>query len=192
MGLPTEIVVVRPSLAPDGSVDASGGLIQDDVFGSAASIVVPPGAVTEDTVVAIDVFESPLDVPTPNGFLGPGTHFGNINLEPEPTFPFPSPGATLVLPLPVPLPPGLAMPLFFVDESDGSLQPMLDLSGTPVVGTVDGGGQTATFMGISHFSIVVGLVSGVTQATIDIKPGSFPNSINLKLPRLKARDSTVD
>ena len=163
-----------------GSVDASGGLIQDDVFGSAASVVIPPGAVAQTTVVAIDVFESPLDIPTPDGFLGLGTNFVNIDLNPVPTIPFPSPGATLVLPLPVALPPGLVMPLYFVDPASESLQPMLDYLGTPVMGTVDVGGQTATFLGISHFSTVVGLVPEVIHVQIDVKPGTEENTINLR------------
>ena len=53
---------------------------------------------------------------------------------------------------------------------------MLDFFGTPVVGTVDGGGQTATFMGISHFSIVVGLLRIIDDDTTP------PSIIGLRSP----------
>jgi hypothetical protein len=72
------------------------------------------------------------------------------------------------------------MPLYFVDPASGSLQPMLDYLGTPVMGTVDVAGQTATFLGISHFSTVVGLVPATIHVQIDVKPGDEKNTINLR------------
>jgi hypothetical protein len=47
-----------------------------------------------------------------------------------------------------------------------------------VVGTVNADGLTATFTGISHFSILVGLVPDVLHVEIDIKPNTFPNDVN--------------
>jgi hypothetical protein len=48
-----------------------------------------------------------------------------------------------------------------------------------VVGEVDAGGLSATFHGIAHLSVLVGLLPEMIEVEIDIKPGSFPNSINL-------------
>ena len=182
-GFPAGLVVVRPSLVVDDSVGPGGGTVEDETFGSQAQVTFPPGAVAEDTEVSIDVFESPLDVPTPAGFQGPGTNFVNISLDPEPSFPFPAPGVTLVLPLsgPEQLPVGFAIPLYFVDPDTGALTPMLDFSGSPVIGTVDDGGQTATFTGISHFTIVVGLIPDVIQVLLDIMPGTSVNPLNVKV-----------
>ena len=178
-GFASDLVVVRPSLVSDGTIDAGGGTVVDDTFGDQAQVTFPPNAVDGDTEIAIDVFGSPLDVEVPQGFQGIGTNFVNINLTPEPFYPFPAPGVTLVLPLSGPelLPVGFAIPLYYVEPTNGSLQPMLDTSGFQVIGHVDPGQQTATFLGISHFSIVVGLVPDVIPVSIDIKPNG-PNDVN--------------
>ena len=177
---PTDLVVVRPSLVGDGLVGPGGGTVTDETFGDRAEILFPPGAVAEDTDVAIDVFLDPLDVPTPMGFQGPGTYFVNVSLIPEPTYPFALPGVTVTLPLPDFLNPGTTIPLFVVNTTTGILEPMPDATtGLQVVGVVNPDGLSATFMGISHFSILVGLIPDVIQVSLDIKPGSDPNSIAL-------------
>jgi hypothetical protein len=180
-GFPTELIVVRPSLVVDGTVDpTAGGTVMDQVFGARAQVTFPPGVLSATTQVAIDVFESPLSLPTPSGFIGPGTRFVNINLTPQPAFPLPPPGLTVVLPLTNIMIPGDRIDLFRVDPATGNLVPALDVAGQPVVGTVDAGGLSATFTGVASLSIVVGLVPETIPVMIDIKPGSFPNSIKPK------------
>ncbi|HKZ79572.1 MAG TPA: hypothetical protein VJ124_14950 [Pyrinomonadaceae bacterium] len=183
-GFPTELIVVQPSLLVDGTVaPTTGGTVMDQVFGARAQVTFPPGVLSATTQVAIDVFESPLSLPTPSGFTGPGTRFVNINLTPQPAFPLPPPGLTVVLPLTNVMIPGDRIDLFRVDPATGNLVPALDVAGQPVVGTVDAGGLSATFTGVAGLSIVVGLVPATIPTIpvmIDIKPGSFPNSINPK------------
>ena len=178
-GFSADLVIVRPSLEGDGTVDTGGGTVEDETFGGQATITLPPNAVDGETDVAIDVFADPIDVDTPQGFQGIGTNFVNISLTPEPDYPFPAPGVTLVLPLSGPelLPVGFAIPLFYVETVSGTLQPMLDTAGFPVIGYVDPGQVTATFHGISHFTIVVGLLPDVIPVSIDIHPNK-PNSVN--------------
>ena len=179
-GLPTQLVVLRPSLEGDGSVDAAGGTVTDDTFGDNASVTFPPGALTETTDVAIDVFLEPLDIPTPSGFIAPGTKFVNISLTPEPAFPLPPPGLTVTLPLENPLVPGSPLTLYKVDEATGDLVPAESVFGGDVVGTVDPDGNSATFTGIASLSTVVGLIPDTIKIFIDIKPSGFPNSINTR------------
>lgn len=185
--LQTDLVVVRPSLVGDGSVTGGGGTVFDDTFDERASITFPPGAVSSETDVALDVFPDPLALPTPQGFQGPGTYFVNVNLTPAPVYPFPPPGVTATLPLPSFLSPGTLLSLYVVDTQSGVLEPMPHaVTGLPVVGTVNAGGLSATFTGISHFSILVGLLPDVIHVAVDIKPNTFPNDFKLgakgKLP----------
>ncbi len=184
---PTELVVILPSLSVDGIISDPlvGGTIVDDTFPNRAQVIFPPGVLTAlDTEVAIDVFSDPLDIPTPEGFSAPGTNFVNINLNPEPAFPLPFPGLTVILPLLDFTPPGTPLNLYRVDSATGNLVPALDFAGMPVVGIVNLDGSSATFTEITRLSVVVGLLllPDVIPVTIDIKPGSFPNSIN---PRSK-------
>jgi hypothetical protein len=176
---PTNLVVVRPSLGGDAIVGSGGGTVTDETFGDRAQIIFPAGAVASDTVVAIDVLPDPLAVPTPVGYLGPATFFVNINLIPEPTFPFPAPGVTLTLPLTDFLKPGTGFPLFSVDNATGLLVPVPDVTtGFPVFGTVNADGLSITFSGVSHLSILVGLIPDVIPVSVDIKPDSDPNPVN--------------
>jgi hypothetical protein len=179
-GLPTNLVVLRPSLIGDGTISdpAAGGTVSDDTFGIRAQVTFPPGVLSQPTTVSIDVFQDPLDIPTPSGFQGPGTHFVNIELTPQPSFPLPAPGLTVVLPLPNPKPAGLALSLYRIDPATGNLVPAIGVSGLPVIGTVDASGLSATFTGIASLSTVVGLVPETVLVTIDIKPGTFPNPVN--------------
>ncbi len=179
LGFPTELVVLRPSLDVDGTVDASGGTIVDDTFGNRAQVTFPPGMVSTETEVAIDVFLDPLDIPTPSGYTGPGTLFVNFKLIPEPSYPLPAPGLTVVLPVPNPLIPGTQLDLFRVDPQTGDLVPATDAFGIPVVGTVNApDGQSAHLRVLPSFRRFVGLVPDTIPVSIDIKPGVFPNGIN--------------
>jgi hypothetical protein len=157
-GFRTTLTVVRPSLLVDGTLTPAGGTVMDQTFGARAQVTFLPGVIMATTDVAIDVFDSLLSLPTPSGFIGPGTRFVNVELTPEPAFPLPAPGLTVVLPLINPMIPGDTLDLFRVDPATGNLVPALDGSGQPVVGTVDSGGLSATFTGVAGLSIVVGLI----------------------------------
>lgn len=71
--------------------------------------------------------------------------------------PFRRLGLTLVLPLTTALPVGTKLNLFRVNPANGTLIPAFDAGGSPIVGTVDAGGNSATFTGIVTFSTVVAL-----------------------------------
>ena len=156
-GWPTVLNVVKPSLEADGKMPPGGGTVTDEVFGNRASLTLPPGAVAQDTDVAIDVLQSTLTFPMPAGFSAPGTFYVNVSFSPTPVMPFQAPGATVVLPLVNPLIPGTSLTLYTVDPVSGGLVVSVSVSGGPVVGTVDPGGLSATFSGVAHFSVVVGL-----------------------------------
>jgi uncharacterized repeat protein (TIGR01451 family) len=182
-GAPTQFAVV--SLTVDGTVTpATGGTVMDQVFGASAQVTFPAGILTAVTQVAIDVFESPLLVATPTGFVGPGTRFVDITLIPQPSFPLPAPGLTVVLPLMNAMIPGDRIDLFRVDpatienNSRATLVPALDVAGQPVVGTVDSGGLSATFNGVAHLSIAVGLVP-VQAADLEIDKSEDPDNVLL-------------
>ena len=179
LGFPIEIVVNNPSLASDGSIDSAGGTIQDETFGSRAQITLPEGAAEDGTLVFIDVLADPSNVPLPAGFSATETYFVNILLNPELQYPIPLPGITAVLPMKIWRMPDTPINLYRIDQDTGDLVPALDVYGQPVVGMVDSDGWTATFSGIAHLSTIVGLIPESIQVPIDIKPGSFPNSINL-------------
>ena len=99
MNVPTNLIVIQPSLTADGTLGSAGGTVADSVFGSRAQITVPAGVFSGNTTIAIDVLTSPLAIPNPTGYSGPGTYFVNFQLTPTPSFPLPAPGVTLVLPL---------------------------------------------------------------------------------------------
>jgi hypothetical protein len=180
-GLPATMIVIRPSLEPDGGpVDAAGGTVVDDTFGARAKLIIPSGCFSQATEVAIDVLESPLGVPLPTGFSSAETYFVNVQFTPQPSFPLPAPGITVVLPLRDPKIPGTQINLLRVNPATGSLEPALDVSGAPIIGQVDAGGQTATFAGVARFSTVVGVLPTAISVNVDIKPGDTPNTINTK------------
>ncbi|MGC2658007.1 MAG: hypothetical protein WA324_08510, partial [Bryobacteraceae bacterium] len=99
LGFPTTIVITKPSLLPDGTIGSGGGTVDDNSFGTRASITFPAGLVSSPTTVSIDVFANPLSVPTPRGFTMPGTYFENLSFSPALPEPIPAPGITVVLPL---------------------------------------------------------------------------------------------
>ncbi len=168
----------------DGTINdpSVGGVVADDVFGERAQVTFPPDVLSDPTVVSIDVFPDPLDIPMPTGFAIPASRFVNIDLEPTPTFPLPAPGLTVVLPLVNFMLPGTPVSLFRVDPSTGNLVPALDVAGSPVVGAVDTpDGLSATFAGISTLSTVVGLVESMAvTVNIDIRPHSRRNRVALR------------
>ena len=157
-GFPADMIVVQPSLISDGTFLSTGGTVTDDVFIERAQVSLPPGVLTETTDVSIDVFESPLDIPSPSGFAGLGTYFVNIFLDPEPLFPLPAPGITVVLPLVNFIEPGSLLDLFRIDPTTGDLVPTEGVDGLPVVGAVNDEGLSATFTGVAHLSVVVGFI----------------------------------
>ena len=159
-GFPSQLVIFQPSETPDGTVGPAGGTVSDSVFGNAAAVTFPSGALASNTSVAIDVLNSPLNVPTPAGF-GAGTLFINVALTPTPAMPFAAPGLTLTLPIStsVTLPSGSLISLYRLDPVTGLLVPAVDVNGLNVVGTVNASGQSATFTGVSHLSTLVGFVA---------------------------------
>jgi hypothetical protein len=179
LGFPIEIVVNNPSLASDGSIGSAGGTISDETFGSRAQITLPEAAAEDGTLVSVDVLADPSNVPLPAGVSATETYFVNILLNPELQYPIPLPGITAVLPMKIWRMPDTPINLYRIDQDTGDLVPALDVYGQPVVGMVDSDGWTATFSGIAHLSTIVGLIPESIQVPIDIKPGSFPNSINL-------------
>jgi general secretion pathway protein D len=153
---PTSFIVYKPSLQPDGSVGPSGGMVEDTVFGTRASLSFPAGELSSTTTVSIDVLSSPLSVPTPAGFsINAATFFTNIQLVPEPSFPLPAPGLTLTLPLMTPLGAGTVLSLYRLDPLTGLPIPAQNVSGANIQGFVDSTGLSATFMGISRLSTAV-------------------------------------
>ncbi len=152
------INIIFATLNTDGTVDSTGGTIQDAVYGDLAQVIVPPGAVSQDTTVAIDVLQEPLSVPLPTGFAGANTYYVNIHLDPVPDFPLPPPGLTVVLPLTHNMTPGTVLALYRINTGTGELEPAISVFGSPVTGTVDLLGKSATFTGISRLSTVVGLL----------------------------------
>lgn len=196
LGLPGTFVVIKPSLTTDGTVGAGGGTVTDEVFGTRASVTFPPGAVSGSTDVAIDVLQTPIQVPLPTGFSGAETYFVNIQITPQPAYPLPPPGLTVVLPLKVQTTPGKAIYLYRINPTSGVLEPAYNSSGVPVVGYVNADGLSATFTGISALSTVVGLLSGPITLDIDIRPDDANNVINLRargvLPVLIYSTPTLD
>ncbi len=158
LGFPATIVITKPSLAPDGSIGSAGGTVDDNAFGTRASITFPAGLVSSSTTVAIDVFPSPLSVPTPRGFTMPGTYFENLSFVPALPEPIPAPGVTVVLPLLTPMTPGAHLSLYHIDPLIG-LAPAMNAFGNPVIGTVNADELSATFDNVVTFSTVVAYLS---------------------------------
>jgi hypothetical protein len=158
LGFPTTIVITQPSLAPDGTIKPGGGTVDDNAFGTRASVTFPMGLVSSPTTVSIDVFPNPLSVPTPRGFTMPGTYFENLSFSPALPEPIPAPGITVVLPLLTPMTPGARLSLYHIDPIIG-LAPAMNASGNPVIGTVNADGLSATFDNVVTFSTVVAYLS---------------------------------
>lgn len=158
LGFPSSVVITKPSLTPDGTIGPAGGTVNDNAFVSRASITFPPGLVSSPTTVSIDVFPSPLSVPTPRGFTMPGTYFENLAFAPSLPFTVPAPGITVVLPLLTPMNVGASLSLYHIDPVIG-LAPAMNASGLPVIGTVNSDGFSATFNNVVTLSTVVAYLS---------------------------------
>ena len=178
-GFPTALTVIRPSLVADGAIGSSGGVVQDQTFGSRAELIAPTGVLPGNTTVAIDVLTSSLNLPMPTGFETTGSLYANIELTPNPS-PLAAPGLTLVLPLPSPQPPGLLLALYKIDPATGNLIPAVDAGGNPIQGVVAADGLSATFSGVVRFSTFVGLLPERITVQIAVKPGSETAPINLR------------
>jgi hypothetical protein len=158
MGLSAGIVVTKPSQTLDGTVGPAGGTVSDSTFGARSSVTFPPGLLSSSTNIAIDVFATPLAVPTPRGFTMPGTYFTNLSFSPALAEPLPAPGITVVLPLVNPMTPGARLSLYHIDTIVG-LTPAMDASRNPVVGSVNADRVSATFYNVVTVSTVVGYLS---------------------------------
>ena len=158
-GIQSTVDVFQASYVPDGAIEPTGGFITDSVFGSRARITVPEGALAARTTISIDVLEAPPNIPIPQGFNNPVTRFVNIDLIPHPSAGIGPPGYTITIPLTDALPPGTVLELFRLDPISGTLIRARGVTAAPVTGTVDPGGLSATFTGISSFSTIMGLVS---------------------------------
>ncbi len=165
-GLQSSLVVFRPSLDSDGTIGIGGGTVDDTVFGSRASLTVPVGVLAQDTSIAIDVLSGSLGLPTPAGFSG-GTLFVNVNLVPKPRMPLPAPGLSLTLPLTSFRAPGAPVNLYRLDPGTGLLIPAVGIGGVRVVGTVDAGGLSASFSGVTRLSTVVGFFPTAVVGDVD-------------------------
>lgn len=181
-GLPTEIVVIQPSLVVDGTVGSGGGTVQDEVFGGRAQITVPPAVLPVDTTVRIDVLLSPPDIPSPQGYGAAGSRYVNIQFEPSPSYPLPAPGLTVTIPLveSSPPPPGTSLTLFRVNPSTGRLVQAFGASGFPIVGTVNADGRSATFTGVISLSTIVALTR-TSEVPGDVNIDGVVNCADLQI-----------
>jgi hypothetical protein len=145
--------------AVDATLPVSGGSVADvdPETGVTTTLSVPAGVLSQPTQVAVSVQEVPPDVPLPPGIVAPGSYFVSVDLNPVPTYPLPAPGITITLPLTSPALPGAPLALYSYDSVQNQLVAVLDTSGQPIVGTVNADGLSATFAGVSHFSMVVAL-----------------------------------
>lgn len=156
-GFPTQLVIYRPTLTSDGMAGGMGGTVMDTVFGQRASITFPPGVLSGNTDVAIDVLADNLGLPNPAGFQS-GTLFVNVDLNPRPAMPLPAPGLTITLPLIAFTTPGSSMALYRLDPATGGLIPAVNVTGGNVFGTVAADGLSATFTGVARLSTLVGFI----------------------------------
>src|SRR6266566_838884 len=139
-GFPSSIDVVRASQTVDGVIGnpAAGGTVFDNIFGGRAEVIVPPGVLSLPTDVTIDVLQSPLSVPLPQGFQGVATRFVDVDFSPPQPVPLPAPGLTMVLPTDMYTNPGTVLSLYRVDPVTGGLMPSPSVNqGQFVTGTVN-------------------------------------------------------
>jgi hypothetical protein len=155
-----------------GTIGPGGGTLTD-AAGSGATFSVGPGVLSTETSLFIDVVPGP-GISPPVGFEL-ATKFLNVTLDPNPG-PLPGPGATLTLPLSVSLASGTALILFKFDPVNRTF------INTDIVGTVNSGGATATFRGVTEFSTFVG-ASGVKKIN---------NRLDLVKTRLTYNPNPVD
>ncbi|UCG68126.1 MAG: hypothetical protein JSV09_09875 [Thermoplasmata archaeon] len=189
MGMPTELVVIKPNVDIDGTLlPNTPSEVHDDVYYDAWLSAYDPevlGGVATD--VTIHVFDEPLEILPPSGFQAAGTPFVYINLDPKPSFPLPYPGIYISLPLTEPIPTGGVIELHRVDPETGELVPVEQYR------NIDGqwvlfpnayshpkaiGANYIYFGNLASCSTIVGLIPEASPVSINIKPGSYPNSVN--------------
>ena len=199
LGLSRDLIVIRPTQQPDGTISApaAGGSVSDNTFGDRAKVIAPGGVLSQPTTVTIDVLQAPLQVLLPEGFSGAETYFVNIVLLPAPNFPLHQPGLTIVLPLRNYTIPGTAINLFRIDPAAGNLVAVLNTSGSPVAGHVDAGGLTATFQGVSRLSTLVGLlpateVTGEVTVAVKVERGAINTKSHANVPVVIFSSPTLD
>jgi hypothetical protein len=162
LGLNVSFDVIKGTTSIDGTISSTtGGTVNDQTFGNRASISVPPGILTQNTDVSIDVLQSSASpvIPTPQGYSGEGTLFMNLTLTPTPTEPFPAPGISVTIPVQEgSAKPGSHMDLYRIDTVTGHLIPELSVSGGIISGVVAADGLSATFTGLASLSTVIGLI----------------------------------
>ncbi|HYI95699.1 MAG TPA: dockerin type I domain-containing protein, partial [Bryobacteraceae bacterium] len=124
----------------------------------------------------------PNNLPIPQGFSDLGTRFVNIDLVPHPAAPIGVPGYTITIPLADPMPPGDPLTLFRLDRVLGALVPAASVTARDVTGTVDAGGQSATFTGIASFSTVVALRPSAQKAG-DLNDDGIVGCLDVSLVR---------
>lgn len=180
MGVETDLEVFKPNPDSDGKIPPDGGTVTDDVFGDRAQITFPPGVLSNETEVAIDVL-SGVNRPSPVGYQpGPASFFVNLEFNPPPPLPLRFPGMTLVLPLQTQMPPGTELDLYRVDPVTGNLVAAKNFSGQIVKGKVDPNGLSVTFKEISRLSIVVALIP-TGQVLGDVNGDSVVNCADLEI-----------
>jgi len=144
--------------APDGSLGPSGGVVSDTLFGSQAQVILPQGAVSATTDVTISVLtQSAPTITLPPGFRRLATFPVQFDFNPQLVTQIPATSVTL--PLVTRLAVGTTASLFTIDRSTQTLAPVLGPGGLPLTGTVNAGEYSATFNGLTHMSLFVGLLS---------------------------------
>lgn len=121
MGFPSTIVITKASQIPDGTIKLAGGTIDDNAFRDAPPLTFPPGLVSSPTTVSIDVFASPLSVPTPRtSRICRSFRLCRRRRPPR--------GITVVLPPLTPMTPGALLSLYHIDPIIG-LAPAMNAFG---------------------------------------------------------------
>ena len=140
-------VLFNTTSSPDGMIGTGGGTVLDSE-GTGASFSVGLGVLPGNTNISITIIPDPGASPPP-GYISPASLYVQFILSPNPS-PLVPPGASIILPLAFSLPPGTALSLFkYLDT--GSLED------TGVDGTVDPSGNSATFNGVTNFSVFAAL-----------------------------------
>jgi hypothetical protein len=152
------LIVIKPDQTYDGKFGPAGGVVEDSVFGEAASLEAPPGYFSRNVDVGLSVLEEEIELPIPQGFSAIDSRFVNVQFNPEQPMPLPSPGLTLTIPLRQHRTPGTLLTLFRINPATGLFVPA---QAGPLllfaVGTVNSDGFTVTFKDVRTFSTLAAL-----------------------------------
>lgn len=179
-GFLTQLVLYQPNLTPDGSLGASGGMVEDSVFKERAKVVAPSGVLPGTTSFAIDVLSTNLGVPDPAGFEQ-GSFYVNFNFQPSVPMPLPPPGLTVTLPLQTQKPPGTPITLFRLDPITGLVPAERSVPCPSLMSQVDPGGFSATFTCVARFSTLVAFIP--TAVPGDVNGDGTVNCADLAIVR---------